>query len=77
MNTQKYYFHCIHCGKIYQNNEVQYLCPDCDATNDDQHPPKGVLKTIYHYEQIIEKHRKKDLFKSLMKQGFIDLLPIV
>jgi len=77
MNTQKYYFQCTDCGKIYQNNEVQYLCPECDATNDEQHPPKGVLKTIYHYDQIIEKHGKKDLFKSLLKQGFIDLSPIL
>ncbi|MFZ4401522.1 MAG: threonine synthase [Bacteroidales bacterium] len=77
MNTQKYYFQCSNCVKTYQKDEVQYLCPECDATNDDKHPPKGVLKTIYQYDQIIEKHGKKDLFKSLLKQGFIDLLPIL
>jgi len=73
---KKYYFQCTYCGKIYQKDEIQYLCPVCDATNDDKHPPKGVLKTLYHYKQVVEKHGKKDLFKSLLKQGFIDLLPI-
>ena len=73
---KKYYFRCTNCGKIYEKDEVQYLCPVCDATNNDKHPPKGVLKTLYHYEQIIEKYGKNDLFKSLLEQGFIDLLPI-
>ena len=73
---KKYYFQCTNCGKSYQNKEVQYLCPVCDAMNDDKHPPKGVLKTLYHYNQIIEKYGKRDLFRKLLEQGFIDLLPI-
>ncbi len=74
--NEKYYFQCSNCEKTYHKEGVQYLCPACDATNDDKHPPKGVLKTLYHYDNIIKKYEKKDLFNILLKQGFIDLLPI-
>ncbi len=70
--NNKYYFECINCNIQYSADEVQYLCPVCNAENITGLPPKGVLKTIYQYNNI-----KIDLnFNSLKKTGFIDLLPI-
>ncbi|MCX6230380.1 MAG: threonine synthase [Bacteroidetes bacterium] len=74
--NQKYYFKCTDCGKIYQNNEVSYLCSACETANDDKHPPRGVLKTLYHYDEIREKYGRNVLFKSLSDSAFIDLLPV-
>ncbi len=69
----KYKYQCVDCGAIYPAGEVTYLCPSCSAANTDDTPPKGVLKVLYNYDELIEK--QKD-FNSLRQNGFLDLLPL-
>jgi threonine synthase len=71
----KYFFECNDCGKQITSDDLIYLCPDCEKQNDAQQPPKGVLKTIYAYDEIKKKHTR-DLFFNLQQNRFIDLLPI-
>lgn len=66
----KFKYTCTNCGETFQTNDIMYLCPKCSATNDNTHPPKGVLKVVYNYEKI------KKSFDELEATGFIDLLPI-
>lgn len=73
MNKAKFHFECTNCGASYQADEVKYLCPICAAKNTSNLPPKGVLKALYNYADIID---KKTDFDSLKKDLFIDLLPI-
>lgn len=73
MNKAKFHFECTDCGATYQADEVKYLCPICAAKNTSNLPPKGVLKALYNYADIID---KKTDFDSLKKDLFIDLLPI-
>jgi threonine synthase len=66
----KFQYQCINCGLRYDNNEIRYLCPDCESTNTPSLPPKGVLKVIYNYEKL------KLSFQELKRNQFLDLLPI-
>ena len=70
--NNKFKYHCTDCGQEYDGNETLYLCPSCATKNTQDLPPKGVLKTVYDYEQL--KHLD---FSTLKKSGYIDLLPIV
>jgi len=73
MKDLKFHYECNDCGAHYQPNEVRYLCPVCAAKNMATQPPKGVLKTVYNYNNL--KNNNTDF--SLLKQNeFIDLLPI-
>ncbi len=72
-NFNKYRYRCVDCGSEYDSREVRYLCPKCDASNTQDSPPKGVLKTVFQYPLL--KKRQVD-FSHLSKSGFIDLLPI-
>ncbi len=69
----KFKYVCIDCGKEYNGNETMYLCPICSASNSPTQPPKGVLKTIYNYQEL--KSRITGI-EDLQIRGFIDLLPI-
>jgi len=73
--TNKYFFECTNCGKLHYSTEVIYLCPDCEASNNNITPPKGVLKTIYDYDKIIKDYSSK-IISKLEETNFIDLLPI-
>jgi threonine synthase len=53
-----------------------YLCPGCSSKNTADLPPLGVLKTVYHYTEIIKKYGISELFNKLQEYGFIDLLPV-
>ncbi len=66
----KFQYVCNDCGKIYETNDIMYLCPECSKGNKENEPPKGVLKVRYNYDKL-----PKD-FSELEKRGFIDLLPI-
>ncbi len=66
----KFHYLCTTCGREYDNSQIRYLCPDCEATNTPDLPPKGVLKTVYDYKNITPG------FDRLKKTGFIDLLPV-
>lgn len=66
----KFQYVCNDCGKVYETNDIIYLCPDCSATNQEDKPPKGVLKLVYNYKKLPKN------FSDLEKKGFLDLLPI-
>ena len=70
----KFFYQCIDCGKIYDPQDVIYVCPSCHMQNKSSLPPRGVLKTLYQYKDI--KGRVKN-FNELEKQSFIDVLPII
>jgi threonine synthase len=71
MPNKKFKYQCTDCSKTYQEDEVQYLCPDCNAKASPDQPPLGVLKVIYDYEALKEKS-----YNSLKEKQFLDLLPI-
>jgi len=72
MNSQKYIFKCTNCGTQFMGSQLLYLCPDCNKTNSPLLPPKGVLKTIYNYAELI----KRALHLTNLKSNFLELLPI-
>ncbi len=78
--NKKIKYQCINCNKEYLENEVKYLCPDCEKSNTFNNPPKGVLKTIYPYEEIkkqfVEDEKYKNSWDFIKANGFIDILPI-
>ncbi|MCF8366196.1 MAG: pyridoxal-phosphate dependent enzyme [Bacteroidales bacterium] len=69
----KYIFECINCGKQYAEDQAKYLCPVCNAKNQNDKPPLGVLKVVYDYDLL--KGKKTD-FSVLKSTGFLSLLPI-
>lgn len=69
----KHSYRCINCGKEYSAKEVQYLCTDCEKTNSNNLPPKGVLKTLYDYNSLKGSGITFDSFKQ---KRYLDLLPI-
>jgi threonine synthase len=50
-------FECINCGKKFSQEEVRYLCPDCDRNLFIKYPLEGVLFAKYDYDEI--KYRNK------------------
>ena len=70
---KKISFFCTNCGKQFNQNEVNYLCPDCSRSNSPLSPPKGILKTVYEYKNL---QKKITGFLQLKQNGFIDILPI-
>jgi len=75
MENNKFIYKCINCDAEYTQNDVKYLCPVCEATNSNNLPPKGVLKVIYNYDKLLKTH-KKEVYKKIKENKFIDLLPI-
>lgn len=73
---EKFHYICTDCKAEYPGNEVLYLCPACDAFNKPGLPPRGVLKTIYPYEQICCTFPGQNLFEQLQHEQFLALLPI-
>jgi len=72
-HTQKFIYECIDCGKQYDSSEILYLCPTCSKENNDSSPPKGVLRIVYNFFDIL---KKNILFIDLKKDNFLQLLPI-
>ena len=73
MNKSKYIYRCTDCGRDYGGAETIYLCPSCSKSQVPGEPPRGVLKTIYDYREIIG---RVSGFEGLRRKGFIDLLPL-
>ncbi len=71
--SDKFIYKCTDCGKEFKTDEVIYLCDICSKSNTDSKPPKGVLKVIYHYDDI---KKRVPSFPILKLSNFIDLLPI-
>lgn len=73
MSKHKFNFQCTDCGKTFEESQTKYLCPNCSESNSPDLPPKGVLKTIYNYNNLLN---DGITFEELSKKSFIDLLPI-
>jgi len=72
-STQKFIYECIDCGKQYNSLETLYLCPNCSKENNDSSPPKGVLRIVYNFFELIQNNI---LFSDLKKNNFLQILPI-
>ena len=72
-----HFFECTDCGCVFSVDQVEYLCPECSSGNSPNEPPKGVLKTCYHYDKIAQRFGSMDGFDYLEKHCFLELLPIV
>ena len=72
----KYYFQCINCSKVYEPEIPMYLCPECEKENTTDKPPKGVLKTEYHYDRIRQKYKGRNLFENLIQNKLLDIFPV-
>ena len=72
-DTHKFIYQCIDCGKQPASTGALYLCPNCSRENNDSGPPKGVLRIVYNFFDILQKNI---LFRDLKKNNFLDLLPI-
>ncbi|HAF29531.1 MAG TPA: threonine synthase [Bacteroidales bacterium] len=72
-NTQKFIYECIDCGKQFDSTETLYLCPKCSKENNDSSPPKGVLRIVYNFFEIL---KNNFLFKDFKQGNFLKLLPI-
>lgn len=73
MNSEKFYYQCVDCGKKLEAGEIRYLCPDCSQYNNNSNPPKGVLKLVYHFDEI---RKKRTSFSQIKNKAYIALLPI-
>lgn len=71
--TPKFIYQCIDCGKQYDSTETIYLCPTCSKENNDSNPPKGVLRIVYNFIEILKDNL---LFKDFKRNNFLKLLPI-
>ncbi|NQU34261.1 MAG: threonine synthase [Bacteroidetes bacterium] len=72
MNNSKFYYKCVDCGATYDKLQVMYLCPMCDKLNSPKLPPKGVLKTVFDYQKLINSGID---FAKLSHNNFMDLMP--
>jgi threonine synthase len=59
---------CVKCGKEYQENEVQYTCPDCGI--------EGILDVMLDYE-VIKKEINKDYFQHNTQYSLWRYLPVI
>lgn len=73
MTNKKFKYQCIHCGKIFPEEEIKYLCPVCSKKNQTDQPPLGVLKCLYNDQKLKEEGVN---FEKLKEKQFLELLPI-
>jgi threonine synthase len=72
----KFHYECNDCGTEYAADRIIYLCPACSASNRPGQPPRGVLKTLYNYNEIRDSHSGRNLFTRLQEEQFLSLLPL-
>ena len=72
-NTQKFIYECIDCRKQFDSNKTIYLCPNCSKENKDSSPPKGVLRIVYNFFDVLQHNF---LFTDFKQNNFLNLLPI-
>ena len=73
MTNNKFHYQCTNCGTQYSESQVTYLCQVCSESNSTELPPKGVLKTNYNYQKLID---EGITFSKLVQSKFLELLPI-
>ncbi len=71
--SQKFHYECVDCGRVFHDDSLRYLCPDCSRNQNPEEAPKGVLKVCYPYKEIKKKYTS---FKALKATGFLDLYPV-
>ena len=76
MKTSKFYYKCSDCNIEYGSESIIYLCPDCKSKNTPDKPPRGVLKTVYHFETIIKNNTKQELITKIGNFDYSDVMPI-
>jgi threonine synthase len=76
MIIKKFYYRCTDCGTEYDSESIQYLCPICKTKNTTDKPPRGVLKTLYNYENIKKQNTKQELISKIEKFDYSDVMPI-
>lgn len=69
----KFIYRCNDCGSEYGPSGIMYLCPRCSNGNKPLSPPRGVLKTLYDYDEIRKDGKR---FESLREESFLSLLPV-
>jgi len=67
---------CNDCGFALPPDTFGYLCPECEKRQAPGHPPRGVLKTLYPYDEIRQQCEPGQLFTMLKETRFIDILPL-
>ncbi len=72
-NSEKFYYQCVDCGRVYYDDGIRYLCPECSRGQKPDEAPRGVLKVLYPYGEIKKKHPGFDVLKA---NGFLDLYPV-
>jgi threonine synthase len=73
MRHTGFIYKCNDCGREYSSSGIIYLCPVCSTGNTETAPPKGVLKTLYNYQEL---RKIVSCLADLKKNGFLSLLPI-
>jgi threonine synthase len=70
----KFHYKCTDCGKEYKRDEVRYLCPLCEKSYKPGIPLKGVLETVFDYEEIHKNFKKEapdwTLFSAVEKEYY-------
>ena len=51
-NFMNYYFQCVDCGKEYDGNDLEYVCPSCSVLQKKMEPTRGVLKVLFDYKKL-------------------------
>ncbi len=74
--VNKYIYKCVNCGETYDRNDIFYVCPKCYDPDIKGSPPKGILKVKYDYSAIKNKASGISLFKNIISNSLLDLLPI-
>ena len=72
MNSFKFHYKCVDCGATYEESQVIYLCPVCSEFNSLDKPPRGVLNTIYNYQNLVNNGID---FVKLAHNNFMNLMP--
>ncbi|MBF0105416.1 MAG: threonine synthase [Deltaproteobacteria bacterium] len=73
----KYKLTCVDCGKVYQSDEVEYVCPLCSSTQRPLTPTQGILRVDYDYAALRNTF-SATLKKNLMRGHgrYLALLPL-
>jgi len=52
-------YRCTECGREFDPQQLNYLCPDCSKDYKPGMPLKGVLEAVFDYEKIARKWKIK------------------
>ncbi len=67
---------CTNCGLKLPEGLFAYICPECIKMQKPDSPPLGIFKTIYPYEDILNKFEANKIFEQLKENSFLDILPV-